>query len=101
MPSRQRVHLPPRLGLIGADADGLSMRYLDDGLEAEATDSEGRRYIARIEGPRVLISEICDGGQPVHATAGRWTGEEIIDAPAPLGEEVYEALEAALAAASY
>ena len=49
---------------------------------------------------RVSLSEIRDDGQPVRVTECRWTGEEIIDAPAPLGEEVYEALETALAAAT-
>ena len=42
---------------LGPDIDGLSVRYLDDGQEVEASDSDGRRYVAKIEGPGLALGD--------------------------------------------
>lgn len=76
---------------LGADIDGLEMRYDDDGLEARV-EHDGHIYIASVMGPDVSISEDW-----VWAGTGRWDGQCISDCPAVLPEEVYEALEDALA----
>lgn len=63
---------------------------------ATATIAHGNTtYTATLEDDRVSITE--DG---VHVGSGRWNGRAIYDCPADLGDEVYEALDAALTEAT-
>lgn len=57
-------------------------------------EHDGHTYSISIEGTEVSI--FVDGAW---ATSGTWNGKQVDDAAAPLGDEAYEAIDEAVAAA--